>query len=389
MIVTPLYHIILLGVRDARADAIKAALTQRIAALGMDADALAYLGASEIMARDLAIPAMAIFFGGVEVATDTAEVRELIEESIPIVPLVSDLKRVRDEIPPQLRNINASVVDADGSGTERIASLVCETFRLLRAERRLFISYKREDSQPLADRLYDALDKRGFDVFIDTRSVPPADTFQDVLWHRLSDSDVVVLLDTEHFHESPWTTEELQRANSTNIQILHVLFPGRPEDETSGFSHFFRLTNENFVGGIVDRGQSLSEEVIDHICDMAERLRARAMAARYAYLVDAFCDAARDLGLVPDVQPERWIRLPTKEGRSLAVVPVVGLPTSSRINAVFDAIDDDGSTRDRWIIFDSRGLLQAWLTHLDWLSSHLPVKAIWASNAPAQLKGLV
>ncbi|MEW3673962.1 toll/interleukin-1 receptor domain-containing protein, partial [Pseudomonas aeruginosa] len=78
--------------------------------------------------------------------------------------------------------------------------------------------------------LYDALDARGFDVFIDVRSVPPAADFQSQLWHRMSDSDVVVLIDTPGFREGRWTAEELARANATNVQILHLLWPGQKED---------------------------------------------------------------------------------------------------------------------------------------------------------------
>jgi hypothetical protein len=88
-----------------------------------------------------------------------------------------------------IRHVNVLELGPGGAGIGRVATLVLETFRLLRRERRLFISYRRVDAQPLAERLYDALDARGFDVFIDVRSVPPAVDFQSELWHRMSDSD--------------------------------------------------------------------------------------------------------------------------------------------------------------------------------------------------------
>ena len=384
-----LYHVIFLGGLDARKTKISDAILARANDLGLPPQAIGFLGESDVMTRDIAIPAIGIFLGGASVTGDTPEVAELIDGSIPIAPIVSRVEAVSVEIPPQLRHVNALPIDVSGTGIERAASLVFETFRLLRGERRLFISYRRVDSQPLADRLYDELDKRGFDVFIDTRAVPPAADFQSVLWHRMSDADVVVLIDTEGFRDSRWTVEELTRANATNIQILHILWPGQEEDRGSALSYYFPLTIADFSDGEPATGATISEEAVTRICDQAEALRARAIAARHAYLVDSFSDAARDYGLEPSVQPERWISLPTKDGRTLAVVPIVGLPTSTRINEVFEAIDDAGATRDRWIIFDNRGLLDAWLKHLDWLNAHLPVRAVWVSSAPDKLKGLV
>jgi hypothetical protein len=107
-----------------------------------------------------------------------------------------------------------------------MVSVAFENFRLLRSERRLFISYRRVESQGIAIQLYEALDALGFDVFLDTHGVPPATDFQSVLWHRLADSDVVVLLDTPDFRTSRWTVQELARANATSLQILHLLWPG-------------------------------------------------------------------------------------------------------------------------------------------------------------------
>ena len=149
------------------------------------------------------------------------------------VTVVSNLKHVSTEIPESIRHINAIEAVLPDLNFDYIVSLLLEGFRLLRRERRLFISYKRDDSQAVANQLYDALDARSFDVFIDIRSVPPAADFQAELWHRLSDSDVVILIDTPGFRSSRWTTEELARANATNIQILHRLWPGQPEDSES------------------------------------------------------------------------------------------------------------------------------------------------------------
>jgi hypothetical protein len=278
-------------------------------------------------------------------------------------------------------------VNGTESSVERLTSLILESFRLLRRERRIFISYKRQDSESLAGRLYEELDRRGFDVFIDTRSVPPGVDFQDELWHRLADSDVVVLIDTPNFRSSRWTTEELAKANASNIQILHLLWPGQAPDPDSAFSEFFELEPGSFLGAPALGGVStIKREVLTSICEAVEHLRARAMAARYRYLVDSFCDLARDAGVHATVQPERWILVRLPDESELAVVPAIGVPTSKRMNEVFDEIGKVRATAcNVWLLYDNRGLLGSWLQHLDWLDMHLPVKNVRAAAAAEHL----
>lgn len=383
----PQYQVLLLGAESDDRLSLRSLVQSQLADLGLASDTIRFIDEADASVRDPKSPAMAVYFGSTA-PMDTALIGELIEESIVIAPLVSDLKRATEEIPPQLAHVNAIERGPSASGVARIATLIFELFRLLRRERRLFISYRRRDSQPLAEILYDALDARGFDVFIDVRSVPPATDFQSVLWHRMSDSDVVVLIDTPGFRQSRWTTEELARANATNIQILHLLWPGQAEDSASSMSHFFSLRLGDFWTGFPFRGGSIRRETVQRICIHAENLRARAIQWRYRYLVDSFCDAARDVGLTPAVQPERWILLDTPAVKPLAVVPAIGVPTSDKINEIFDAISSRNPAAI-WVVYDSRGVLNSWLTHLDWLDAHLPIKTVQMSKVPARLRDVV
>lgn len=387
------YQILMLGSDEGRRSQLQRLLTRRVAEVGLELAVIRFIGEDEASSRDPRAPLVAVFFGSSAHTANTRLVDELIEDSIMVVPLVSSLEQVHAEIPPQLRGVNALVFGLGGLGIERLANLVLEAFRLLRRERRLFISYRRVDAQPFAERLYEALDARGFDVFIDVRSVPPAVDFQSELWHRMSDSDVVVLVDTPGFRESRWTTEELAKANATNIQILHLLWPGQKEDGASSFSHFMRLARRDFLGLglVIGQGRWVKKRTLARICDEAERLRARAIAARYRYLIDNFCNAAEDLGLDAVVQPQQWISVGGRGcGKSLVVVPAVGVPTSGRINEIFDSLEDPSmNTRDVWIIYDNRGILNTWLKHLDWLDMHLPLRTVRMAQAPELLRELI
>jgi hypothetical protein len=379
------YQIVALGVLDQRFDDFRENLCLRAKDLGLPLIELDFLTDSDLSKYDRNKPAVALYFGHLSMPVSPF-VNKLIADSIIIVPIVTSKVIVHLEIPQSLRHINVLELKADGANIARLVSLVFESFRLLRKERGLFISYRRKGSQPLANRLYDELDKRGFDVFIDIRSVPPAVDFQAELWHRLSDVDVIVLIDTPGFREGRWTKAELAQANLLGIQTLHLLWPGQTENADFAFSRFMKLENHDFNGPSAGRGATIKDNRLKLICDRAEELRAQAIAIRYAHLVDGFCDAVRDIGLIPAVQPERWISVQIN-GKSLAVVPAVGRPTSDRINVIFDSIADrQGSSEIVWVIYDNRGLHERWVKHLLWLNDHLPVRSITTSEVPAALQ---
>ncbi len=211
------YELILLGEQGKVHAAIVQTLGKRIAELGMQSNVVKTIEEADVTSRDRKLPALALFVGYASAEeSHHPSLVDLIEDSLTIITVVSSLALVSCELPSSLRHINALESSKSGS-VDRIVSLILEHFRLLRAERKLFISYKRDDSTPVANALYDELDRRGFDVFLDTRSVPPAKDFQSELWHRLADADVIILLDTPGFRSSRWTVEELARANATNV----------------------------------------------------------------------------------------------------------------------------------------------------------------------------
>lgn len=381
------YQILLLGAKDAREVEFQKALTLRANELGLPLGSFGIIRPTLTDLWSSTLPSMAIFWGAEGVGSDPSLLSKLEEDSVVVVPVVSNVERVEFEIPERLRNINALVVSDAGVGIDRLVSLVFEKFQLLRKQRRLFISYKRLDSQAIADEIYDALDARGFDVFIDVRSVPPAVDFQSELWHRMSDSDVLVLIDTPNFRSSRWAMDELTRANATNIQILHLLWPGQSEDPQSPFSHYFQLETSDILGSSALAAQGLRTSTLEKICGSVEQLRARAMAFRHNYLVDSFCDASRDLGLTPTIQTTGAIELSGPGSKKLIVVPTVGVPTSDRIANSFEAHSGQAQQAiEFWAIYDNRGLLNDWLAHMRWLNKHLPPKCLNMAEAPAALK---
>lgn len=92
-------------------------------------------------------------------------------------------------------------------------------------EFRLFISYKRDDCQALADQLFSALVKEGFTVFLDRFSVPQGALFQRFLTEQLEDKSMVMVLETPNFAASAWTMFEVAFAKKRRLGICTVTFP--------------------------------------------------------------------------------------------------------------------------------------------------------------------
>jgi hypothetical protein len=99
----------------------------------------------------------------------------------------------------------------------RSAGITIESYRV-------FISYRRLETQPLAEQLFDELNRQGFAVFLDVHSVPPSAQFQRRLGQELAEKGMVVLLESEQFL-SRWTQEEVNICKRYQIGILAVQMP--------------------------------------------------------------------------------------------------------------------------------------------------------------------
>ena len=331
---------------------------------------------------DRKMPVVAIFFGLVPSPTlsTTASDRlgELLGEGGLIIPVVDDVANFGALVVPELAGLNGISLGDCGAGLERLAARVLEGFGLLRERRRLFISYRRVESSGVATQLYEALDAAGFDVFLDTQgAIRSGDPFQEVLWHRLADADVVVLLDTPDFLASRWTEEELARANTSNIQMLQVLWPGQVEVATAAFSTFYPLSVDDFVGTeVLGPGAQLKDAEVGAIVDGVEGLRARAFGARHAFLVREFALEVRAGGMDVLTTLERNLVVTVPGGDRILVMPAIGVPDAERYESVQrlgqrDLAEGRTYARPPVLLYDQTGIQSRWLKHLGWLNDNL------------------
>jgi len=315
---------------------------------------------------------------------------QLLADASLILPVVDDIKRFIPSTPAQLHKINGYELSS-ALGVEPLVSLILEGLGLLRISRRLFISYKRDESSTVAIQLYEGLEKNGFDVFIDTHSVRPTEPFQDELWHRLADTDIVVLLNTPGFLSSNWTREELAKANAMQIGVLQLLWPTHKMEVTAAISIPFELQPTDFGNDLYSDSKSyLTDHAIKRIVEQTEYLRARSLAARQDNLITEFMKAAKKVGKTADLHPQKYIQTKKKNGDDVIIIPTVGVPQAFNYNKSDEIVETFKMAKKPSVslLYDHINIRDNWLKHLDWLDKHLPVQAIKIINAEAWLQNI-
>lgn len=87
------YQLILLGAVHGHDTRLRRSVDLALQGLGIPSNAITFLSDANASNRSLKSPVMAVFFGSSESTADTALVTELIDDSIVIAPVVSDLSQ--------------------------------------------------------------------------------------------------------------------------------------------------------------------------------------------------------------------------------------------------------------------------------------------------------
>lgn len=316
-------------------------------------------------------PGAAVFFGAAGVSD--AGVPGLLRCCIPTIPIASAVGQVHVEIPTLLKPFNCLFYGTDGP--LRIATALLECVGLLPRQRRVFVSYRRDDARNAALQLFNALSGRLFDVFLDTHGVAPAEDFQAVLWHRLCDSDVLIMLDTPGYFDSRWTSAEYGRALAKGISVLRIGWPGVSASPRTSTASRLDLSSSE-VDAVTG---TLSEGAIDRICRHLEQVRGQGHAVRTLNLLSNLKLAVECIGgSVTGVGTYNAIYVTLPDGKKIVLYPTVGVPTSLTLN---DAVDR-ASGQSAGVVFDHIGLNEKWLQHLTWLGKNIPA-ARWVRASEA------
>jgi hypothetical protein len=334
-------------------------------------------------------PSFCLYFGsdsGLFKNIDLLEI--LIKDANLILPIASDINKFKFQIPKELENVNGFEL-ATTNDIEKLVSCILEGLSLLRLSRRLFISYKRDESSTIAIQLFEQLEKNGFDVFLDTHSIRPGEPFQEELWHRMADTDVVVLLNTPGFLNSNWTTQELAKANSMSIGILQIIWPSHKLERDAELSIPLQLSDSDFGNKIFKKPTSyLNPNTISNIISQVESLRARSLASRQDNIITEFIASSNRVGKRADLQSEKFITIKRSDGKELVIIPTVGVPQAFTYNQSEELVAriKSKNVAGAFLLFDHRNIREKWIKHLDWLDNYLPVKTIKIVKAEEWLK---
>lgn len=307
--------------------------------------------------------AAAVFFGGIN--APISDIDELRRRAIPILPVVSDIAKVHEEIPPVLRQLNC--LDYNSEGAERVATALLECAGLLPRQRRVFLSYRRNEAKQAALQLFEAFSAKYFDVFLDTHRIAPGDDFQATLWHRLCDSDVLVMLDTQTYFSSRWTETEFARAQAKSIPILQILWPNLTPSPRTGTADRINLIDsevDTATGRLVD-------DAVMRVCMQLEVARSRGVAIRSLSLISRIeAEVKRIGGAITGVGPHRAVYIRLTDDRDVFAYPTLGVPTS---NSLHEATMRHRSGDSVAVVYDHVGLHEQCLSHIKWLGEHIRV----------------
>ena len=181
---------------------------------------------------------------------------------------------------------------------------------------RVFISYRRLETLPLALQVFDRLIHEGFDVFLDRFSIAPGFDFQRRLNQELEDKSMVVLLESKSLKDSKWTQHEIDFAKRHRLGMMALRMPDvcdRAVIRSIAFDAREDLQRSDFAKGpqsvpdpnapdtLVHQWPELVSGALDRVVDKIKTAHAQALFRRRHRLRG---DVVAALNAVPEVHAE-------------------------------------------------------------------------------------
>ncbi|MDE0034003.1 MAG: toll/interleukin-1 receptor domain-containing protein [Deltaproteobacteria bacterium] len=364
--------------RDALAASIEEMITEFSLSLG---EHVTIHDSASIAGRDKSAAFVAAYFGNPD-HVDADIVKDIVHDNAPIIPTLAPTDNFDTHIPAFLQTLNGLRRRDDDPTLTELTSAMLEAVGLLRRQRRVFVSYRRVESQSAAVQLHDLLTARGFDVFLDTHDIRPGDPFQDVLWHRLSDSDVVVMLETPNYFNSKWTRQEFGRALAKEIHVLRVVWPDHQPSRQTDLA-----TTIYLQPGEVTADRLIIPHKASEITLAVERVRGRSIASRYLSITGRLRSDVQKFGAtVEGIGAHRAIAIRLPDDQRVWAYPVVGVPTAEVLNDIANHAQQADQKKIPVLVYDHVGIRTTWCTHLNWLNENIKtVQAIKLSEAAWRL----
>jgi hypothetical protein len=243
-------------------------------------------------ARNDPVSPAAVLFLASEEARDDPDIQTALDEAraaaFAVVPIGRQEAGLHELLPGSIGRLNAIIWDGSRNQAVQIARLL----GIVESERKLFLSYRRHESEDLALQLRRALSERGYDVFLDRFSVPPGADFQDRLDAELADKAFVLLLESASAVGSDWVQHEVSYALAHHIAVLALSLPDAdPDGRFAVVDDAFRLpveTRDVTDGPGPDR--RLTDDALRRVLDEVELQAARQLRRRREQLLGGLSD---------------------------------------------------------------------------------------------------
>jgi hypothetical protein len=138
----------------------------------------------------------------------------------------------------------------------------------------------------LADQLFNELNQRNFEVFLDQFRIEPGVNFQERLTEELARKSMVVLLETATIDQSKWVAHEVVYAVKHRLGLLAIQVPRGVSRPEVGNRRRIKLPS-----GAVNSKNELEPPWLNRVCERIRIVHSIAMVRRRHQMRQAMRDA--------------------------------------------------------------------------------------------------
>jgi hypothetical protein len=156
---------------------------------------------------------------------------------------------------------------------------------------RIFISYKRDETQGFANQLFHGLAEAQFDVFLDHYRIPAGVELLARIRHELGDKTMVVALESAQLLHSRWTRYEIRVAQTLRLGLFGITVPGGVKVPGIGAARRQVVDHPDFVGGRFFPNSELEMPILKDIVSNIRSQHDRAIVQRRRQVIQSMQDA--------------------------------------------------------------------------------------------------
>lgn len=237
---------------------------------------------------DGSLPVLYLFFAQSEedYSYNSDNLAEL-EFNLQVLPVIKNLKDCSKYIPEKIKSTNALELK-DSDSIDKLKNFVLRYFGLMDVNRKIFISYKRDDCEGLAQKLFEELSKKNFVPFLDSYVIEPGVVFQEHLKHELADAELMIFINSSNYGQSMWCKEELTTASEMQVGIVQLRFDDSKDIMESAISCVVTL------GSLKGKEEEYAD-AMPQIIDTIEGYRAMGFELRRRSIVALMRDKYQDV----------------------------------------------------------------------------------------------